>query len=157
MTTLLLAAACSASAWALTVDNLRVESLRNPSGIDVLEPHFTWRLLSEERNVVQTSYRLVITTDAAGADAVYDSGVVESSASVSVPAKGASLQPATRYYWRVTVGDNKGNMATSSETACFETGLLSLGWSNAKWIKYSEPAPDQATATITDSSPRVLR
>ena len=37
----------------------------------------------------------------------------------SVPAKSASLQPATRYYWRVTVGDNKGNMATSSETACF--------------------------------------
>ena len=43
----LLAAIQSAAAWALSVDNLRVESLKNPSGIDSKEPHFSWQLQSE--------------------------------------------------------------------------------------------------------------
>ena len=147
---LLLAAMCSASTWAFTVDNLRVEALRNPAGIDVQEPHFTWQLSSEERGVVQTSYQLVVTTDAAGADVVYDSGVIESSESVNVPARGIALQPATRYFWHVTVSDNKGNTVTSTEAASFETGLMTLGWSGAKWIKYSDLAQGQASEAITD-------
>ncbi len=146
----LLAAIQSAAAWALSVDNLRVESLKNPSGIDSKEPHFSWQLQSDERGVMQTSYQLVITTDADGTDVVFDSGVVESDASVSVKATGAKLEPATRYYWSVTVGDNKGGKATSAETAFFDTGLMTAGWSGAKWIKYSNLTPDEAAEEISD-------
>ncbi|MBQ6652640.1 MAG: alpha-L-rhamnosidase N-terminal domain-containing protein, partial [Prevotella sp.] len=61
-----------------------------------------------------------------------------------------TLQPATRYYWRVSVTDNHGHSATSTELAWFETGLMTSGWSGAQWIKASNRpygTPDVATVT----------
>ena len=143
---ILLAAVSSMPALALTVDNLRVQSLRNPSGIDVTVPQFSWQLQSDERGVMQTSYQLTVFTDAEGMTKVFDSGVVMSSESAHVAVSTIPLQPATRYYWRVTVSDNKGHQATSAETAFFETGLLSSGWSGAAWIK----AADKAASEVKD-------
>ena len=125
-------------AHALTVNNLRVQSLRNPSPIDTQTPNFSWQLQSDERGVWQTSYRIVITSDPEGDDIVWDSGIVERETSVNVPATGASLLPAQRYYWTVAVRDNKGHEAQSTETAWFDTGLLADGWSGAMWIKASD-------------------
>ena len=136
---ILLSTVGALTAVALTVDNLRVESLRNPSGIDLTEPQFSWQLQAAGRSVVQTTYQLRISTDAEGTAKVFDTGVVASSESAHVKVGRLPLQPATRYYWRVTVSDNKGGQATSDETAYFETGLLSAGWSGAMWIK-SAPA-----------------
>lgn len=146
---LLLATVCWFSAFALTVDNLRVQSLRNPSGIDTFTPQFSWQLQSDDRGVVQTSYQLVVSKDADGSNPIYDSGIVESSQSANVTIA-LSLQPASRYYWHVTVNDNKGQKATSSETAFFETGLLSSDWSGAKWIKATDRSPQDAADEITD-------
>lgn len=125
-------------AHALTVNNLRVQSLRNPSPIDTQTPNFSWQLQSDERDVWQTSYRIVITSDPEGDDIVWDSGIVERETSVNVPATGASLLPAQRYYWTVAVRDNKGHEAQSTETAWFDTGLMADGWSGAMWIKASD-------------------
>ena len=133
---------------ALTVDNLRVQALRNPSGIDTKTPQFTWQLHSQERGVLQTAYRLVITSDPEGADVVFDTGNVESSASANVTIAGAPLQAATRYYWHVTVSDNKGQTATSNETAYFETGLMDMGWSNAKWLRASDNKPGEEAEEV---------
>ncbi|MBQ8047265.1 MAG: family 78 glycoside hydrolase catalytic domain [Prevotella sp.] len=152
LSALVAALACTVSATALEVNNLRVQALRNPSAVDQDEPQFTWQLQSAQRNVVQTAYQLVITTDLAGSDIVFDSGWVESEQSVNVPAKGASLQPSTRYYWHVSVRDNKDNEATSSETAWFDTGLMTSGWSGAQWIKASNLMPGQDADEITDYS-----
>ena len=140
----------SISSYALTVDHLRVQSLRNPNGIDVLSPQFSWQLHSDERNVVQTAYQLMIFNDADNAQPIYDSGMVESSESAHVTIKDLPLQPATRYHWQVTVCDNKGGKATSTEKACFDTGLLGSGWSNAKWIQYSDYASGLTPEVITD-------
>ncbi|MBQ6652509.1 MAG: alpha-rhamnosidase, partial [Prevotella sp.] len=104
---------------ALEVSHLRVMSLVNPSPVDMKEPDFSWQLQSDERGVLQSSYQLSVSTDAEGADLVWTSGVVESDQSVRVPATGITLQPATRYYWRVSVTDNHGHSATSTELAWF--------------------------------------
>ena len=129
------------STWALSVDHLRVQSLQNPQGVDVQSPLFSWQLQSWERGVVQTAYRLKFSSDAQGDAVVWDSGFVESASSVGVTAKGLKLQPSTRYFWHVTVRDNKGNEATSTETAYFDTGLMSSSrnpLSPAIWIQASE-------------------
>ena len=47
--------------------------------------------------------------------------------SVDVEAKGFSPAAETLYYWRVTVCDNKGWTAISTEKAYFETGLAPSG------------------------------
>ncbi len=132
---LLFCAFFAAMAQALTVDRLRTLSLANPVGIDKA-PTFSWVLHSDERGVMQKSYRIVVSTDADGSDIVWDSGIVESDQSVMVTPNFV-FAPSTRYYWHVTVTDNKGNEATSSEKAFFETGLMNTGWSGAKWLKHT--------------------
>ena len=149
LSVLLVLASCAES-FALTIDNLRVQALLNPSGIDQSNLQFSWQLQSAERGVVQTSYHLVLTKDTAGEDVVFDSGVVQSEQSVGVEVNSLALQPAQRYYWHVTVQDNKGQTATSTEPAYFETGLMGTGWSGAKWIEASDVPAGEATNEVTD-------
>ena len=115
------------SAYALDVNGLRTEDYHNPVGIDKSTVHFSWTLQSMQRGVVQTSYSLQVARDAAFGDVVWESGNVESDQSVNVEAKGFTPAAETRYYWRVTVTDNKGETAVSSEKAYFETGLGQVG------------------------------
>lgn len=125
---------------ALDVNHLRVMSQENPVCVDATRPDFSWQLQSDERGVLQTSYRIVVSTDAEGGNVVWDSGTVESDQSTNIQPSSIALNASTRYYWRVTVSDNKGNEATSAETAYFETGLMKSGWSGAQWIKTSDLA-----------------
>lgn len=119
---------------ALTVGHLRTGHLANPIGIDTDTPVFSWVLSSDKRGVIQESYRITVATDRNMSNVVWDSGLIPSAESANVEAKGFIPQPSTCYYWQVSVTDNKGETARSSETACFETGLMDTGWSGAKWI-----------------------
>ncbi|MBR5688101.1 MAG: family 78 glycoside hydrolase catalytic domain [Prevotella sp.] len=119
---------------ALTVSHLRVDAVSNPMGVDE-SPRFSWMIESDERGCVQVQYRICIYQGDSDGALVYDSGETSSSRSTHVTADGFSLQPQKRYYWRVWVKDNKGNEATSTEQAYFESGLVGSGWNGAQWIK----------------------
>jgi len=147
---------CCIPAQALTVSSLRTQALTNPVGIDVAKPVFSWIIASDGRGVRQKSYEICVATDAGFGNVVWRSGVVRSDESVHVPYKGAALQPSTRYFWKVKVRDNKGNTATSAETAYFETGLMGTGWSGAKWIKAGEGESNGAAQPVP-SGDRKLR
>lgn len=121
------------NAFALVVNHLRVESQINPA-IDA-SPHFSWQLVSEDKNCTQKSYNIKIYD---GATLVYETGVVSSSKSHNVEAKGFSMSPSTRYDWTVEVEDNKGNTVVSKEDSYFDSGLMDSGWSGAQWIMYPE-------------------
>ena len=128
--------AFSVAAQASTVlKNLRTEYLKNPIGIDVAAPRFSWELNSGTRGVSQTAYELIVSTDKDGANVAWTSGRITSDKSVGTKYGGGSLAPSTRYYWHVNVWDNNGSAISSTETAFFETGLLSSGWGAAKWIE----------------------
>lgn len=121
---------------ALTVSHLRTSAMRNPIGIDDESPAFSWIIESAQRGVMQKSYSLKVASDASMGNVVWESGIVESDKSVDVEAWGLTLAPRTRYYWQVTVTDNKGNTAVSTEKAYFETGLMKTdAWGQTKWIK----------------------
>lgn len=109
-----------------TVSRLRVNAMENPVGIDSDKPSFSWTLEAgeSERGVWQTAYEIRLYTDQACQNEFWTSGKVESGLSVDRPYNGPSLQAASRYYWRVTVWDNKGREATSDEMAYFEMGLM---------------------------------
>ena len=130
------------SAFALDITGLRTEDYRNPVGIDKSPIHFSWQLQSEQRGVMQISYSLQIATDAAFGNVVWESGTVNFDQSVYVEASGFTPAAQTRYYWRVTVSDNKGETATSTERAYFETGLMRAdAWNSTHWIK-ATTSPD---------------
>ncbi|MBO4551367.1 MAG: alpha-rhamnosidase, partial [Bacteroidaceae bacterium] len=131
---------------------LRTEDYHNPIGIDQSTIHFSWMLESELRGVVQTSYNVQIASDASFGNIVWESGTTNSDQSVDVEAKGFTPTAETRYYWRVIISDNKGETATSTEKAYFETGLMRAdAWNGTHWIKATtSPQGEAVEGPITD-------
>ncbi|WP_276357069.1 alpha-L-rhamnosidase [Cohnella caldifontis] len=119
----------------LQVADLTCEYRRNPLGIGVRVPRFGWRLVSDTRGTMQKGYRIVV----AGADGnfeepIWDSGDTDSDASIQVEYGGPSLEPRTRYVYRVKVWDIAGRESDWSEAAWFETTLLDRSEWRANWI-----------------------
>ena len=140
------------SVFALDVTDLRTEDMRNPIGIDQSNIHLSWMLQSSQRAVLQTAYSIQIARDANFGDVVWESGTISSTQSVDVEARGFNPAPETRYYWRVTVSDNKGETATSTEKAYFETGLMKAdAWNGTHWIKATTSSGgEMEEGSITD-------
>lgn len=126
------------SAKALEISDLTCEHLKNPIGIAVEKPRFSWILRGEERNTLQVAYsiRVASAQDFARKSIVWESGKVNSDESVLVGYKGNVLRSRTRYYWQVKIWDNKGVESDwSTQTAFFETGFLSPTDWQAVWIE----------------------
>ena len=81
---IILLAMLSLSAWAakkkvvkpdVSVGNLRVENLVNPSGIDTDTPRFSWQITSNQQDVKQTAYQIIVCDDKGE---IWNTGKVES-------------------------------------------------------------------------------
>lgn len=106
--------------------NLKTEYLINPIGIDMQHPRLLWNC---DGGIRQTSYRIVAKSDE---KTVWDSGKVSSSsmrAEYPLP-----LSSRERIGWSVTLWDENDCEGEPSESAYFETGLLSQSDFSAKWI-----------------------
>lgn len=118
--------------------NLRCEYRLDPLGIDVAQPRLSWVIESEGRGVVQTAYRILVSTseEALSRDEgdLWDSGRVESDQSVHVVYSGRPLKSRQRCFWKVRAWDNHGNASEWSETARWSMGLLEKSDWKAKWI-----------------------
>jgi len=44
----------------LWITDCRTEYLRNPLGLDTMEPRLYWKLESEEQGAVHTAYRILV-------------------------------------------------------------------------------------------------
>ncbi len=111
----------------LNLNGLTCEHRVNPIGIDEPSPRFSWILNSDETNVLQTAYRVLVSTDADFSKTVWDSGRIKSNRSVLIAYDGEPLCPSTRYYWTVEVEDNHGITNGACPEAFFETGLMADG------------------------------
>ncbi len=144
----------------VAVKNLRCEMLINPLGIDAAPPRFSWQLESDKRNVIQTSYQIIISsTDQKlknNDGDVWNSGKIIDGKSLLMGYGGKPLQPATKYFWKVKVHTNKGE-ATTKEIAFFSTGLLNENDWKAKWIGYDKASPWDSISQWSRLSARYLR
>ncbi|MHB0864974.1 glycoside hydrolase family 78 protein [Paenibacillus sp. SEL3] len=123
----------------MKIVDLRTEYRKNPVGLDVRKPRFSWKLVSEEQNVQQTAYRIQVTTDG---NSIWDTGKLESDTSIHVEYAGLDLAASTRYRVQVEVWDNKEKHATVQGS--FETGLLNGTNFKAEWITHRFPAEETA-------------
>src|SRR6185369_1255613 len=123
----------------IKVTGLLCENLSNPICIDALRPEFSWQLVSDKRNSMQSAYEIRVSDNAASLaknkNIGWSSGKIPSDSSVHVIYKGLALRSATKYFWQVRVWDNSGNTSPWSESASWQMGLLTANDWKAKWIE----------------------
>jgi alpha-L-rhamnosidase len=129
--------ACICAAQTLVQKPL-CENMTNPIGLDTRLPRFSWQLVSNKRNLVQTAYEIRVTkhieTLEKGASLIWRTGKVISDSSVHITYGGEPLLSGTKYYWQVRIWDNTGKKSGWSVPAYWQMGLLNSADWKAKWI-----------------------
>lgn len=145
----------------IEVSNLRCELLVNPVGIDYPNPRLSWEITGNQRNVIQTGYHILVASTKKKLDAnegdLWDTGIVNSEASIQISYAGKPLTSRNECFWKVKTITNKGE-SKWSETGTWSMGLMNeIDW-QAKWIgldkSFEWDAPD---AHYTRLSARYLR
>lgn len=120
--------------------DFRTEYRENPIGLTEKAPRFSWKIESDEKDTVQTSYEIKV-TDESG-KLVWDSGKKISDQSVLISYEGEVLADETFYTVEVTVADNHGNV--ESVEGSFETGIFDQTEFKAQMI--TSDFPEEETA-----------
>ena len=106
----------------LKIKKVTVEYAKNPVGISKM-PRFSWMIDSDSEKVVQKSYEIQIATDADFQKIVFSKSE-ESGESLHHKYLEFHMISIQKYYWRVRVWDNHGEMSEFSEPATFVTAFL---------------------------------
>jgi hypothetical protein len=127
----------AAAATPLTVLGLETNARVDPIGIPGDAPSLSWHSTSPGRGAVQTAYQVRVAHTVGDLDGspLWDSGKRSSDQQVDVVYGGGDLEPGTRYVWQVRVWNGTDEASAWSDTASFETGLLTSGdWGSAEWV-----------------------
>ena len=145
---------------AIDITDLRTELLKSPEGIDVRQPRLSWRIESDEQNVIQTAYHILVASSPELLEQekgdIWDSGKIESDASQWITYQGKTLKRNASYYWKVKIDTNKG--ATNwSAPAFWTTGLFNEADWQGQWIGLDRAAPGDSETQWSRLAARYLR
>ena len=135
------------------VKSLRVENLTNPLGIDTDQPRFSWVTTSDEKDVRQTAYQIIVSGDKGE---LWNSGKVDSDAQLWIPYAGEKLKSGMQCSWKVKVFTNKGETAWS-ESQRFGIGLLKECHWSGRWIGLERLMPGEQRGQYTRLAARYVR
>lgn len=122
----------------LEIKEVRCEYRKNPIGLGTKKPRFSWIINSDIPATKQTAYQMVFGRDESFDDIFYDTGIISSEQSVHVEYNGPELEECQRYYYKVRIWDNHGNISDWSKTNYFEIGILDTSKWIADWISTYE-------------------
>jgi len=135
--------------------DLRCEGLKNPSGIDVLRPHLSWKINSQERNQIQTAYQILVASSEQNLEAnkgdLWDSEKVTGSESVGIAYSGQPLNSGKDCYWKVRIWDKHDAASAWSQPARWMMGIVDTGDWKARWIGLQPPQ------NVSDSAFKAFR
>ncbi len=134
---------CCYAEKAVEVYETRCGNLEAPVGVSKDKLIFSWKIKAEKQNVLQTAYHILVSDDLnelnQNKGILWNTGKVESDASIQVPYDGKPLISAKKYFWKVKVWDNHGMESDWSQPAAFVTAMFNeKDWSDAKWMVYEE-------------------
>ncbi len=129
---------------AVSLQNLRVEMLVNPVGIDMEQPALSWEIKSYDRGVEQLSYQVIVSSTpeglASGNGDLWNSAKVNSDKSIHVKYAGRLLKSGMTAYWKVKVWTNKGESDWSA-VASWSKGLSQYKDWTGRWIGFDKYFP----------------
>jgi alpha-L-rhamnosidase len=146
-------------AAAVSVTDLRTELLTNPMSVDTSTPRVGWRIVSTQKDVMQTGYHIIVSTSEEKLQRnegdLWDADVV-SDQSQWITYAGKPLKSNTRCYWKVKVNTTKGESAWS-QPAMWNIGLLGESHWTSQWIGYDGVSPWDVENEHSRLSARYLR
>ncbi|MEL0456061.1 glycoside hydrolase family 78 protein [Flavobacteriaceae bacterium SZ-1-7] len=145
----------------LELRHLQCEMLTNPLGIDVLQPRLSWQIITDKAEVEQIAYHVLVASSKEKLENneadLWDSGKVESDASINVLYKGKKLNSRDDAFWKVKVWTNKGETQWS-QTALWSMGILSYAeWKSTRWIGYNQLFEGDTIGQFSKLSARYVR
>jgi len=125
--------------YEMKITNLKCEYKVNPIGVDVVKPRFSWNLESEQRDVYQTSYQILVASNLNNLDQnigdIWDSKKIESDQSIQILYSGKALESNQKYFWKVKVW-GKNDQTQQSDPSFWTSGLFNQSDWKAKWIGF---------------------
>ena len=141
----------------IAIEDLRVEYLQNPLGIDERQPRFSWILSSSAKNKRQSAYRILVADSEAQLNndegALWDSDKINAGITKQVVYEGTPLVAKQEYYWKVKVWDETGRESDWSEPGYWSTGLLNKEDWKATWISFETADNDAQDTLFLPASP----
>jgi alpha-L-rhamnosidase len=123
----------------LRAENLICEYKTNPIAIEAANPRLSWKLLAQQRNVIQTAYEVRVGTNAVsltkGKSILWTSGKVTSDQSVHVNYGGPALSIAPKSLLAGKGLEQHGQASPWSMVNSWKMGLLHPEDWTAQWIQ----------------------
>jgi alpha-L-rhamnosidase len=125
-----------------TITALRCEHVEKPLGVETMTPRLSWQLRSTRLAARQTAYRIMVASELVKLQNqeldLWDSGRVDTDASVLVPYAGRKLRSRQQCWWQVQVWTDTSAVVLS-EPSYWEMGLLRPDQWRAQWITAGYP------------------
>ncbi|TDD97799.1 glycoside hydrolase family 78 protein [Flavobacterium cellulosilyticum] len=121
----------------VTVEHLTCEMAENPLAIVQTKPRLSWQLVSNESNVSQKGYQILVASSEAKLQTneadIWDSGKIMSSQSQLISFNGKELKNESKYFWKVKIWNQKNKVSNWSPIASFRIAAANSDL-NPTWI-----------------------
>ncbi|WP_159565327.1 alpha-L-rhamnosidase [Budvicia diplopodorum] len=128
----------------LAVNKITLNYVEQLDGVESV-PVFGWTIDSDRRCVVQQTWQLQISEQACFSTIIHDSGTVNGDQSNHIVVLDLTLKNSWRYYARVKITDNHGEVSNWSDIASFVTGLPAQHW-QAEFISAEQTSDKHLSA-----------
>lgn len=126
------------------IANVKCEYKKNPIGLGVKKPRFSYQIESDLSEVMQLKYRILISSNAENINNnigdLWDSGEIHSTKTLQIEYEGSKLLSRQICYYKILSFLNTGEVL-ESEINTFEMGLLNRRDFTARMIKYRPDGP----------------
>ncbi|MFA5418411.1 MAG: family 78 glycoside hydrolase catalytic domain [Bacteroidales bacterium] len=125
------------------ISQLKTDRQSTPLGFDNPVPEFSWTLQSTERGAEQTAFEVLVSNNPQKMESgiCWKSGKISNNRTFGIHYSGKPLQSFTRYFWKVRVWNQRGEMSAWSKPSWFETSMMKPTEWKAHWISDQRPLP----------------
>lgn len=146
-----------AQSAAVSAVELSCEYRSNPLGIDAPAPRLSWMIGGNGRDLRQSAYEIIVSSNMQGNGDAWRSGKIISTENIHIPYAGTPLRSFTRYWWKVRVFDDKGRASAWSQPAWFETAAMRPEDWSASWIGDGSGVPEKPQDFYAEDPMPLLR